>query len=190
MPLDRRHLPDLDSCPYLPPVENVLPASTMRSFGKQERGGDFYLAALRCAQSLWRQGFPAQSLLLINRALGADLEGSEPVLEDWPLPYGAAVWVMQQRTTAQFIGNPRRHYQHLATRMVPPRKVQRSWRAWGCWYFSCRLFPEYPADEKQIAEEGVIEPQRSAIIEGLKRHGIPGEVPTWERAEALALGVE
>ena len=99
MPLDRRHLPDLDSCPYLPPVDEVLPASSMRVFGRQERGADFYLAALRCAQSLWRQGFPAQSLLLINRALGADLEGNEAVLEEWPLPYGAAVWVMQTRTT-------------------------------------------------------------------------------------------
>lgn len=185
MPLDRQHQPDLPSCPFLPEVDCVLPASTMKAFPRHDRGESFYLEAQRCAQSLWRQGFPAQSLLLINRALGSDLDGTEPVLADWPLPYRAAVWVMQQRTTPQFIGNPRRHYQHLATRMVEPRKVQRAWRAWGCWFFACQLFPDYPADEKQIAEEGVVEPSRDAILEGIREHGIPGEIPAWEAAEKL-----
>ncbi|MCB1079600.1 MAG: hypothetical protein KDM64_17415, partial [Verrucomicrobiae bacterium] len=101
-------------------------------------------------------------------------------------PYRAAVWVMREREADQFIGNPRRHYQHLATRMVEPRKDQRAWRAWACWHLACRIFPDYPADEKQIAEEGIVEPSREAIIEGLRTHGLPGEVSLWEEAEVLA----
>lgn len=185
MPLQRSHLAELEPCPFLPAVEEVIPASSMKAFGKQDRGPEFYLQALRCAQSLWLQGFPAQSLLQVNRAFGADLHGDEEVLDSWPLPYRAAAWVMRHRLEEQFIGNPRRHYQHLATRMVEPRKVQRTWRAWACWYLACGIFPDYPADEKQIAEEGVREPSRDEIAAGLVEFGIPGEVAAWEAAEAL-----
>ncbi|MCB1231971.1 MAG: hypothetical protein KDN19_17005 [Verrucomicrobiae bacterium] len=157
----------------------------MKAFAKTDRGPEFYLQAQRCAQSLWRQGFPAQALLQINRALGAKLFGDEPILDSWPLPYRAAVWVMRHRREEQFIGNPRRHYQHLATRMVEPRKAQRSWRAWACWYLACGIFPDYPADEKQLLEEGVIEPTREAILRGLIDFGIAGEVAVWEVAESM-----
>lgn len=186
MSLQRIHLVGLESCPFLPAVDEVLPASSMKAFGKSDRGPEFYLQALCCAQSLWRQGFPAQSLLQINRALGADLGGSEPVLGDWPLPYRAAAWVMSRRLAEQFIGNPRRHYQHLATRMVEPRRVQRSWRAWGCWWMACQLYPDEPADEKQLAEEGIVEPTRDQIATGLAAHGIPGEVEVWTAGVQLA----
>lgn len=189
MPLQRQHLPDLEPCPFLPEVTEVIPASSMKVFGKENRGPDFYLQALRCGQSLWLQGFPAQSLLQINRAFGADLLGDEEVLLDWPQPYRAAAWVMQARLEEQFIGNPRRHYQHLATRMVEPRKTQRSWRAWACWYLACGIFPDYPADEKQIAEEGVREPTRDEIVAALNDYGIAGEVGMWEAAEAEIPGL-
>ncbi len=181
------HSPELEPCPFLPDVGGeVVPASTMRRFGKSDRGPEFYHQALRCAQSLWLRGLPAQSLLLINRALGADLRGGEPVLDDWPLPYRAAAWVLSRRRADQFIGNPRRHYQHLATRMVEPRRVRRSWRAWGCWWMARLLYPDEPADEKQIAEEGIIEPTRDEIRAALDAHGIPGEVEAWEAGVALA----
>ncbi|MBL9155537.1 MAG: hypothetical protein JNK37_23875 [Verrucomicrobiales bacterium] len=183
----RIHLPGLPACPFLPAVTEPIPAAAMKAFRNGDRGGDFYLQALKCAQSLWLQGFPAQALLQINRALGADLQGGEPVLGDWPLPYRAAVWVMRRREADQFIGNPRRHYQHLATRMVEPRKTQRAWRAWACWYLACRIFPDCPADEKQLAEEGIVEPDRAAIVAGLAVHGLADEVAGWELAEALAL---
>lgn len=186
MPLERIHLPGLVPCPYLPEVPEPVPAAAMKAHRDGDRGADFYEQALKCAQSLWLQGFPAQSLLQINRALGADLKSGERILETWPLPYRAAVWVMREREAGQFIGNPRRHYQHLATRMVEPRKDQRSWRAWACWHLACRLFPDYPADEKQIAEEGIVEPSREAIVEGLGTYGLPGEVSLWEEAEVLA----
>ena len=184
MPIERFHCDDLAPCPYLPVSEEVLGASSMRRFGKV-RDAEFYEGALKCGQSLWLQGLPAQSLLQINRSLSADLEGSEEVLDRWPLPYAAAAWVMRHRQEDQFIGNPRRHYQHLATRMVEPRKDLRTWRAWACWFLACRIFPDYPADEKQIAEEGVREPTEAEIQEGLDRYGVTGEVKIWEKAALL-----
>lgn len=176
---DRQHLEGLLPCPHLPEATEPLSAVAMKRCGK-DRGRDFYLLALQCAQSLWLQGLPAQSLLLINRAMGADHQSDPEMCGQFPMPYQAAAWVMRARTEEQFIGNPRRHYQHLATRMVEPRKEQRSWRAWGCWYLSCNLFPDYPADEKQIAEEGIIEPSYDLIVEQLDALGIAGETKTWQ----------
>ena len=180
----RPHLTHLKPCPVLPKAEAPLSHLVMAPFRK-ERGVEFYKTALTYAASLWLQGLPARSLLLINRALSADLTGHEPILDEWPLPYQAAAWVMANRPQPAetfFIGNPRRHYQHLATRMVPPRKDQRQWRAWACWYLATLLLPSdaFPADAKQIAEEGVIEPTPLAIAEALEQHGLPGERALWE----------
>ncbi len=157
----------------------------MREVRDDAYGERFYEQALSCGQSLWLQGLPAQALLLFNRALGADLHGNEDVIKQWPLPYAAVAWVMMQRTDEQFIGNPRRHFQHLATRMVEPRKARRVSRAWACWYLACQVFPDYPADEKQIAEEGLEEPEREGIEVMLQRDGIEGEVEIWQRAFQL-----
>ena len=181
MPQTPRHLAGTLVCPFLPLPEQALDSSHTRRLGR-DRGEAFYLAALEYSHSLWLQGYPARSLLLINRALGADLSGHETALDTWPLPYKAAAWVMTHRSEDQFVGNPRRHYQHLATRMVEPRKQQRSWRAWACWFMACRIFPDYPADEKQISDEGVIEPNKSTILGELNRYGIPGEAELWLQA--------
>tara|TARA_R110000850_G_scaffold20717_32_gene61553 strand:- start:301 stop:795 length:495 start_codon:yes stop_codon:yes gene_type:complete len=151
----------------------------MKSLGA-ERGEDFYIHALECAQSLWLQGLPAQSILLMNRAFSSDLGGSEGRLSEWPLPYEAMKWVMSERTDDQFIGNPRRHFQHLATRMVEPRKELRSWRAWACWWLACQVFPDYLADEEQLANEPIAEPSFSQIRGNLLRIGLPGESEKWE----------
>ncbi|MFT5192947.1 MAG: hypothetical protein ACI957_006008 [Verrucomicrobiales bacterium] len=152
---------------------------------RKERGAAFYETALTYAGSLWLQGLPARSVLLINRALSADLRGDESILETWPLPYAAVRWVMENRPDdleTHFIGNPRRHYQHLATRMVPPRRMQRRWRAWACWYIAAQVLPEteFPGDALQIREEGVMEPSFEDIGEGLEMHGIIGERALWE----------
>jgi hypothetical protein len=144
-----------------------------------DRGPAFYLAALRYAQSLWRQGFPARSILLLNRALGAELEGDEAVLRQWPLPYAAIGWILKSHGEEQFIGNPRRHWQHLATRMSGPRPELRSWRAWACWRMACVALPEMPADEKQLTEEGVREPGEEEIADHLTRLGHADEVAMW-----------
>jgi len=167
-------------CPFLPKVVAPLRAVEMKRLGS-DRGPGFYFRALECAQSLWLQALPAQSLLLINRALGSDLNGDEEVLEDFPIPYEAAAWVMQNRKKDQFIGNPRRHYQHLATRMVEPRKELRTWRAWGCWYLACSVFSDYPADEVQLQNESVTEPTREETFSRLEKLGIKGEANLWNR---------
>lgn len=177
------HLVDLTPCPFLPSVDAPLRAAEMKRFG-QGRGEEFYRQALAVAQSLFLQGLPAQSILLINRAFSADLRGEEEILEEFPLPYRAMAWVMANRREEHFVGNPRRHFQHLATRMVEPRKELRSWRAWGCWRYACLIFPDYPADEKQLAEEGVVEPTENEIESALSRLGVPGEAALWK--ETLA----
>ena len=87
-----------------------------------------------------------------------------------------------------FIGNPRRHWQHLATRMVEPRKQLRTARAWGCWYLSRLVLPDYPADELQIQREGVSEPTPEDIADQISELGLPGELQVWQRAVALAAG--
>lgn len=173
--------PERPICPFLPDVDRPLGAAAMREVGA-DRGEAFYLRALECAQSLWRQGLPAQSVLLLNRAFSADLDGSESTLRSWPLPYEAMHWVLRSAKEQDFIGNPRRHFQHLATRMVEPRRELRSWRAWACWVFACDLFPDCPADEEQIEREGVVEPTPEEIRSGLRQWGLPGELDCWEMA--------
>lgn len=169
---------DRPPCPWLPDVEHPIGASAMKCLGK-ERGEPFYLQALKCAQSLWRRGLPAQSVLLLNRAFSADLDGSESVLSEWPLPYAAMHWVLSSKREGDFVGNPRRHFQHLATRMVEPRRELRTWRAWACWTYACQLFPDCPADILQIEREGVVEPTQEQIGDRLSLLGIPGERELW-----------
>ncbi len=177
--IDPIHDASLEACPHLPLIDAPLRASVMRRFGKHNRGGEFYRAALETGQSLWLQGLPAQALLQINRAMGAELTGDEAVLKEWPIPYAAAAWIMRGRVDSQFIGNPRRHYQHLATRMVEPRKELRTWRAWACWALACRIFPEMPADREQIERESVIEPGVDQIAGRLGDLGVAGEDVAW-----------
>jgi hypothetical protein len=172
-------------CPFLPLPDTVLTAACLHDFGPN-RCPDFYLAALNYAQSLWLQGFPARALLLVNRALGCDLRGNESVLEAWPLPYRAVTWLLRNHRPEQFIGNPRRHWQHLATRMSGPRAEPRTWRAWACWWLARLAMPELPADEEQIAREGVREPEEDEIAAQLTRLGLPGEVEAWRAAIADA----
>ena len=172
------HLAGLDACPFLPRQDRLLSAASVAALGN-DRGPDFYLAALHYAQSLWLQGFPARAILLCNRALGAGLDGTEPVLHQWPLPYMAIGWLLQHHRPEQFIGNPRRHWQHLATRMSGPRAELRTWRAWACWHIGCIALPHLPADEKQLAEELVREPGEEEIAGHLERLGHPGEVGLW-----------
>jgi GNAT superfamily N-acetyltransferase len=155
-------------CPFLPEIDRVYKATDIHALGS-DRGPVFYETSLCYAQSQWRMGLPAQAMLQLNRALACCLSYDEPVLKRWPLPYQAMAWIIQQRPEGQFIGNPRRHFQHLATRMVPPHKELRTWRAWACWYLSKVLLPEveHPADWKQIRHEGVVEPTFRQIREQL-----------------------
>ena len=179
------HRPEIPICPFLPMPERPLGPDSTRSLGR-DRGPVFYEAALNYGHSLWLRGLPARGILLLNRAMGCDLDGSEAIVRQWPIPYEAMVWILQSRNIEDFIGNPRRHWQHLATRMVEPRKALRTARAWACWYLSRLILPDYPADEVQIAEEGVVEPSVGEIEGSIQRLGLPGELSVWHRAVRLA----
>ena len=153
----------------------------MRPFRESgERTEAFYSCALECAQSLWLQALPAQSLLLINRAFSADL-ASPP---EQPLPYSAVAWILQRQTDEAFIGNPRRHYQHLATRMVEPRAALRTARAWACWHLADAHLPQdgFPTDIEQLTKENLTIPTREDVATSLVKLGLPAETTVWETA--------
>lgn len=168
-------------CPFLPEADPALSAVSIRAAGS-DRGERFYRLALACAQALWQKGLPAQAILLLNRAWSADLAKEAEVLGEWPPPYRALRWMLEQRGPEQFVGNPRRHFQHLATRMSGPRPEVRAWRAWACWAIARSVNPADPADEKQIAEEGIVEPDSDRIGERLESLGWEKEAAAWRSA--------
>jgi hypothetical protein len=141
------------------------------------RDGEFYRSALTYAHYLWQHGQVARSILKLDRALGADLQGHESVLKEWPLPYAAMAWVLRHAPPGVFIGNPRVHFQHLADRMNEPRREQRRWRAWACWGLSRVVMPQLPGDPKHA----VVEPTFDLIRQKLDEHGLPGEAVLWEK---------
>ncbi len=146
----------------------------------------FYEAALHYAQTHWLTGFPAKALLLVNRALSCYLP--EVSLLAKHQPYHAAAWILINRPEDRFIGNPRRHYQHLATRMVEPHKELRVWRAWACWYLAKELLleTEHPSDTFQIREEGIVEPRKQDIAKKLRELSPTDDLAAWEAALAWA----
>ena len=114
----------------------------------------------------------------LDRALGADLSGTEPELRDWALPYAAMGWFLRHVPPELFIGNPRVHFQHLADRMNEPRLDQRRCRAWACWAIARVVRPDWPADPKHR----VVEPTSDQIAASLATHGLPGEAELWQAA--------
>ena len=162
----------LPLCPYLPKPAEKMDASVLTALG-QDRGPDFYLTALTYGNYLWRDGHAGRAILKLDRAFGADLQGDEPILKEWPLPYFAMGWIFQNATS--FVGNPRVHFQHLADRMNEPRRDQRRWRMWGCWAL-CRISrPDLPDDPKHEVEEPTFE----KIETMLNQHGHGGESTLW-----------
>ncbi len=170
-------------CPFLPHVDRVYGSADAQALGST-RGSAFYTMSLSYAQSQWQVGLPAQALLQVNRALACCLGAEEEVLAQWPLPYKTMAWLMVQRTEGQFLGNPRRHFQHLATRMVEPNKALRVWRAWACWYLATMVLPEaeYPGDAAQIYKEGVVEPTRAMIAARLRELSPADDEERWREA--------
>jgi len=176
----------LPPCPLLPEPRPELDWRALHTFRGGERGAEFYFACLEYGHALWQRGFAARSLLCLDRALGADLRGDEPVLRTYPLPYGAMAWLIARTPSGVFIGNPRVHFQHYAGRMNEPRREQRRWRAWACWALTRVVRPELPGDPRHA----VVEPEIDEIRRALERHGITGEPELWwgELARAKALG--
>lgn len=144
-----------------------------------EKGAGFYQDALKFAQSQWLSGKPAQAILQLNKAWMADLHGQEQVLTASPPPYRALAWMLHEAAEGQrgFLGDPVRHFQHLASRMSGPRAEIRSWRAWTCLHLAERCLPTAPfrRDGPQIAREGLWIPGIGASLSALARLGWPGE---------------
>lgn len=163
-------------CPHLPPARAGLDWQALHRFRDDERGAEFYRACLEYGQSLWTRGFAARSLLCLDRALGADLTGSEPVLAEWPLPYAGMAWLIRHTPADVFLGNPRVHFQHYADRMNEPRRAQRAARAWACWALARAVRPDLPGDPRHRVEE----PTEARIAADLDRHGHPGETALWQ----------
>jgi hypothetical protein len=144
----------------------------------ETRGPGFYLTALRYGNYLWQRGYAARSLLCLDRAFGADVPATDPVLRDWPLPYRAMAWLIASTPPGVFIGTPRVHFQPFADRMNEPRRDIRRWRAWACWEISRVVRPDLPGDPRHR----VTEPSRSEITARLDDYGHPGESQLWRES--------
>lgn len=171
------HSPQL--CPYLPPAREGMTWRTLAPYRNNQRG-EFYLLALSYAQDLWQRGLSARSLLAVDRALFADLQGDEPELLQYPLPYSAIPWLVLHNPPGTFIGNPRVHFQHLADRLRGTREEQKRARTWACWRLVREALPELPGDPRHEVRE----PQTEEICAQLDAHGMPGETTVWQAALA------
>lgn len=170
-------------CPLLPTIAESVTAAESRALRKQ--GGEaFYELCLRYAQTKWMARLPAQALLQLNRAMAVKLNGDEAILSTYPIPYRQMAWLLEQRPdqNGQFLGNPRRHWQHYATRMSGPHAELRTWRAWACHAIGSRILPheDFPNDAEQIATEGVVIPDAATIAEKLTALGLEGECRLWQ----------
>lgn len=167
--------PEFPPCPHLPEPRRGLDWRSLHAYRGAGRGGEFYFACLEYGHALWCRGLAARALLCLDRALGADLRGDEPVLHEHPLPYAAVAWVIRHTPEGVFLGNPRVHFQHYADRMNEPRRELRRWRAWACWAITRAVRPDLPGDPRHA----VVEPAREEIAARLARWGLPGEVALW-----------
>jgi len=168
-------MPDLPPCPHLPAPRDGPDWRSLHAHRESERGGEFYRDCLEYGHALWQRGLAARALLCLDRALGADLRGDEPVLRTWPLPYAAMAWIIAHTPKDVFIGNPRVHFQHYAGRMNAPRREQRVARAWACWALARVVAPDLPGDPRHR----IAEPTPDEIGVALRAHGHAGEDELW-----------
>ena len=173
------HFVLMSSNPFLPQFSSSLGAAHTRKH-RVECGEKFYLAALELAQAHWVSNKPAQALLQLNKALMADLADDAAILKIHALPYRALVWFLENRPTGYFIGNPVRHFQHLATRMSGPRVELRTHRAWACYHIARKILPtvEFPPDEQQVVREKIEFPTHDELLAYFKSQNRPIELKT------------
>ena len=165
-------------CPYLPSYEGDCDYRILRQHGAR-RDAEFYFSALCYGHHLWQQGHAGRALLALTRALYADLDGSESILCDEPLPYQAMHWIINKHHSDDFPGNPRLSFQHQACRMVEPRRAQRTARAWAVWAIICQVRPHL------IGDQSLPELHHLEIARELETHGILGEVLIWKKVMNL-----
>jgi hypothetical protein len=165
-------------CPWLPAVAEIHDFTVTRKHGAA-RGAAFYQDALRYAQSQWLAGKPAQAILQLDKAWLADLTAAPESAAADPSPYHALAWILRHAAAGNcgYLGNPVRHFQHLASRMSGPRAELRAWRAWLCLHLAQRVLPRagFPRDGRQIAREGLWIPSAARALEAVATLGWPGE---------------
>lgn len=137
--------------PYLPQLTEPpthLTAAHTRKY-REKCGPQYRQACLEYAQSLWLQGKPAQALLQLNKSAFAEPSAL--------FPYEALIWFLENRREELFLGNPVRHFQHLATRIAGPRAEIRKWQAWACFHLSRATLPpkDFPEDFDQQKIENI-----------------------------------
>lgn len=162
-------------CPFLPTVNKPLDFRALQRHGTR-RDAHFYLDALCYGQVLWMQGRAGRALLAVTRALYAEVAAEAPILVQWPLPYGALRWIVENHTDDDFPGNPRVSFQHQATRLQGPRQAQRAARAWAVWSLVRVARPALVGD----ADQDFVEPSFEDIGHLLDQRGHPGERKLWE----------
>lgn len=172
--------PPNSACPWLPEISSSYDWTVTRRHGRR-KGAEFYYDALCYAQSLWIERKPAQAILQLNKAWMSDLTGEEGVLESHPAPYLALVWLLETAIAGDhgYLGNPVRHFQHLATRVSGAHSGIRAWRAWLCFHLAEKSLPtaQFPRDGKQLAREGLVIPNASRAIHEITKNGWGHECP-------------
>ena len=161
--------------PFLPEISERLDSNHTRRL-RHECAHQYHIACLELSQSYWLQKKQAQAILQLNKAFMADIRVMGPYA-----PYAALKWYLENRDFHHFLGNPVRHFQHLATRMSGPRSELRSWRAWACFTIAQLVLPDsnFPVDSEQLVGEQIKIPNISEIIENLDSFGVVNELESF-----------
>lgn len=162
------HLPDL-----VGETKKMTPSWTRQ--WRDECGPNYFQACLEYAQYLWLKKLPAQAILQLNKSFMASI----PEHSYEKLPYRSVLYILTNSSDSGFLGNPVRHFQHLASRM-PTNAYQselRTWRAWACFCIAVKtLCPKsFPSDVRQIETEKLIIPEPSEVLLKLQQIGLASE---------------
>ena len=166
-------------CPFLPEPDTQMNYRCLTE-AAEVSVATFYLAALKYGHYLWLKGHSGRSILAITRALYATVPETDPILEQWQLPYAALKWIVAHHPSDHFPGNPRISFQHQATRLRGDRQTLRRARAWAMWALVRQAKPNLPGDFRQTIEEPTLE----WIEAQLKTEGHANEVAVWQAALA------
>lgn len=145
--------------PFLPKINlSVGPGHTIAL--REEGGHRFHQACLELSHFYWIDGKPAQAILQLNKA---------SMVAASPAPFKALCWYLENLPKDRFVGNPVRHFQHLASRISGVNTEMRRWRAWASFHLAETILPsaDFPRDAKQIQNEGLVIPTISETLKKL-----------------------
>lgn len=155
---------------------------------------EYYLACLELAQSLYLCGRPAQAILQLDKAMMAILAANSELTQQYPIPYSAMRWIMEHSADSGFLGNPVRHFQHLASRMNrnQPQPELRIARAWCCLHLAEAVLSseQFPRDIRQIDTESLCIPTVDQAITALKRTSPHDDEVNWFNQSRLPNVIE